>query len=140
MRRRGLNVGTVMDPGIAEFERMAAQHWQGLDQEWLGGWLLRAAGGFTGRANSVLPGGDPERPAGQAVDEVVAWYAARGLEPLIAIHGRPGDPPGPLETLLAGRGWIKRSGPAVVMTADIAAIAALPRRAEVSYAGEPDEH
>jgi N-acetylglutamate synthase len=128
-----------MDPGIAEFERMATLHWQGIEQEWLGGWLLRAAGGFTGRANSALPAGDPGRPAEQAVTEVVAWYTERGLGPLIAIHDRPGDPPGPLETLLDERGWIKRGGAALVMTADTGTIAALPGRHEIGFADEPDE-
>ncbi|HEX4060456.1 MAG TPA: GNAT family N-acetyltransferase [Streptosporangiaceae bacterium] len=128
-----------MDPEIAAFERTATLHWQGIDQEWLGGWLLRAAGGFTGRANSVLPAGDPGRPADQAIAEVTAWYAARGLGPLIAVHDRPGDPPGPLETRLAERGWTMRYGPALVMTAHTATIAALPQRHEVGFAGEPDE-
>jgi ribosomal protein S18 acetylase RimI-like enzyme len=128
-----------MEPGIAEFERMATQHWRGLTQEWLGGWLLRAAGGFTGRANSALPLGDPGRPAERAIAEVVAWYTARGLNPLIAIHDRFGDPQGELETLLDERGWTKRHAPAIVMTADTKPIAALPQRHEVGFAAEPDE-
>ena len=33
--------------------------WPPLERGELGGWMLRAAGGFTGRANSVLPLGDP---------------------------------------------------------------------------------
>lgn len=45
------------DPGIQALERDAARHWQAPDTEPLGEWLLRAAGGFTGRANSALPQG-----------------------------------------------------------------------------------
>ena len=41
---------------------MAAAHWRGTEEEWLGEWLLRAADGFTGRANSALPLGDPGLP------------------------------------------------------------------------------
>ena len=51
----------------------------------LGSWLLRADGGFTGRANSALPLGDPGLPLAGAVDEVEAWYRARGLPPMIVI-------------------------------------------------------
>lgn len=65
----------------AELERIAALGWPGLEQERLGEWLLRASGGFTGRGNSVLPVGDPGRPLGLAIDEVVQWYRGRGLPP-----------------------------------------------------------
>ena len=47
----------------------------------LGSWLLRADGGFTGRANSALPLGDPGLPLAGAVDEVEAWYRAAGCHP-----------------------------------------------------------
>ena len=45
----------------------AALHWQAPEQERLGDWLLRAAEGFTGRANSALPLGDPGSPLPEAV-------------------------------------------------------------------------
>ncbi len=50
---------------IIDLERVAAGHWRGTEEEWLGGWLLRAAEGFTGRANSALPLGDPGAAVGQ---------------------------------------------------------------------------
>ena len=81
-----------MDPWVSAFERMSARHWQGTEQAHLGGWLLRAGGGFTGRANSALPLGEPGRPAERAVDEVEAWYWRRGLKPMIVIAtGLGGD-------------------------------------------------
>ena len=64
---------------------MAAEHWQGAEQSRLGGWVLRAAGGFTGRANSALPLGDPGMPAERAVAEVQAWYCRRRLPAMIVI-------------------------------------------------------
>lgn len=56
---------------ITELEHIAARHWRGTEEDRLGGWLLRAADGFTGRANSALPHGDPghaaRRPGGRRV-------------------------------------------------------------------------
>ncbi len=63
----------------AELARVCARAWQPLESERLGDWELRAAGGFTRRANSVLPLGDPGRPLDEALAYVRQWYAARGL-------------------------------------------------------------
>ncbi|MGH3154976.1 MAG: GNAT family N-acetyltransferase, partial [Streptosporangiaceae bacterium] len=119
--------------------RMAALHWQGVEQERLGGWLLRAADGFTGRANSVLPVGDPGLPAEAALAKVVAWYRERGLSALVALPAGFGDPPDALEALLAESGWSLRSSPAIVMTARTEVIAGLPCEHEIGFADEPDE-
>jgi GNAT superfamily N-acetyltransferase len=70
---------------MTDLERVAAAHWRGTEEEWLGGWLLRAAGGFTGRANSALPLGDPGRPLDAALAVVTRWYRERGLPPMIAV-------------------------------------------------------
>lgn len=60
-------------------EEVAALGWPAPDSTWLGRWLLRAAQGWTGRANSVLPLGDPGAPVGEAVEVVQRWYAERDL-------------------------------------------------------------
>jgi GNAT superfamily N-acetyltransferase len=74
-------------------ETVMARHWVAPDTSHVGGWLLRAAGGFTNRANSALPLGDPGRPPADAVAAVVAWYDARGLPPCAAAPApREGDP------------------------------------------------
>ncbi|MEV0449583.1 GNAT family N-acetyltransferase [Streptomyces sp. NPDC050600] len=62
-----------------ELARATARAWQPLESEPLGEWTLRAAGGFTRRANSALPLGDPGLPLDAALDRVREWYAARGL-------------------------------------------------------------
>lgn len=112
---------------------MAARHWRGTEEEWLGDWLLRAAEGFTGRANSALPLGDPGLPPDAAVAAVTEWYRARGLPPMIAVptpatpdspglSSAPGQALSPGEALdldLARRGWPVRSSPAFVMLADL---------------------
>ncbi|MGW2815015.1 GNAT family N-acetyltransferase [Streptomyces sp. NPDC001415] len=66
----------------ASFEELApvlARAWQPVESEPLGEWTLRAAAGFTRRANSVLPLGDPGLPLPDALSCVRDWYAARGL-------------------------------------------------------------
>jgi N-acetylglutamate synthase len=58
---------------------VCAAGWQAPVEEQLGDWLLRAASGFTGRANSVLPVGDPGMPLGDALERVADFYARAGL-------------------------------------------------------------
>ncbi|MFI5753687.1 GNAT family N-acetyltransferase [Streptomyces sp. NPDC051569] len=62
-----------------ELTRAGARAWQPVESEPLGGWRLRAASGFTRRANSVLPLGDPGVELDQALTRVRRWYEDRGL-------------------------------------------------------------
>ncbi len=64
---------------FSELTRVTARAWQPVESEWLGGWELRASSGFTRRANSVLPLGDPGLPLDEALARVRRWYAARNL-------------------------------------------------------------
>jgi hypothetical protein len=123
------------DPRVESLERAAARHWQAPDTEPLGEWRLRAAAGFTGRANSALPLGDPGCPVPAAVTAVEQWYRRRDLRPMIVLPRGTG--PDQLENHLNERRWLPRSGPAFVMLADIAALPASP--ADVEFAPEPDE-
>jgi N-acetylglutamate synthase len=130
---------------MLELERMAAAHWRGTEEEWLGEWLLRAADGFTGRANSALPLGDPGLPLEAALDYVTGWYRARGLPAVMAVPlPLPADdaPAAGLDAELTVRGWATRPGPAFVMVADLPLAAAgggLPAGAVVAADAEPDD-
>ncbi|KFG73872.1 GNAT family N-acetyltransferase [Streptomyces mutabilis] len=62
-----------------ELARVASRAWRPVESEWLGEWELRASGGFTRRANSALPLGDPGRPLDDALTAVRRWYGDRGL-------------------------------------------------------------
>lgn len=68
---------------IVELEEAAALGWPALETERLGDWLLRAAEGWTRRANSALVLGDPGVP--DALDRVQVWYAERDLPAWLAI-------------------------------------------------------
>ncbi|WP_406383716.1 GNAT family N-acetyltransferase [Streptomyces sp. NBC_01618] len=66
----------------ASFDELApvcARAWPPVESEPLGDWRLRAAGGFTRRANSVLPLGDPGMPLDEALGRVRRWYGEREL-------------------------------------------------------------
>lgn len=102
--------------GVADLERLAARGWRGSEEEPLGGWLLRAGGGFTGRANTVLVTGDPGRSLPEAVGAVAAWYGARGLRPGAAL---PGVQSRPADAAFAAAGWA-RDEDVLVLTAPLA--------------------
>ncbi len=69
----------------AELAHVSARAWQPAEREPLGEWELRAASGFTRRANSVLPLGSPGMPLDEALTAVRGWYAARGLPAYIQL-------------------------------------------------------
>jgi ribosomal protein S18 acetylase RimI-like enzyme len=106
---------------IREMEARAARTWPAEENVPLNGWLLRASGGVTKRANSVLTAGDGPRGSGW-LEEIEAFYKARGLTP--AFHVTEGSPPH-LDGVLARHGYAKEA-PCVLMTAraDMAAAAA----------------
>lgn len=129
-----------MSVTIAELETAAALGWRAPEEEALGGWLLRAAGGFTGRANSALATGDPGMSLDAALSRVRAWYAARGLPPMVAVPHPLGHPGGSdLDRFLDRQGWGTRSGPAVVMTAATAEAARIGPAGEAELRPEPDQ-
>jgi ribosomal protein S18 acetylase RimI-like enzyme len=122
----------VSPDDVAALELLAAGTWRGLEEEALGNWLLRAAGGFTGRANSALVVGRPPGPLADGVDAVTAWYDARGLRPRAQIPLPGGED---ADAAFAAAGW-SRDEDVLVLTAPLRR----PRPAvPVDLAGEPDD-
>ena len=76
---------TVARTSADELFAIAAECWGYLESEPLDGWELRAGAGFTNRANSAWPLGPLRRPMPQALGEVHAWYAERGLTPQVQV-------------------------------------------------------
>lgn len=68
---------------VAALEHAADEAWPAPTRAGLGDWLLRSADGWTGRANSALPVGDPDRPLPAAIDAVQRWYADLGRPALV---------------------------------------------------------
>ncbi|MCI3924845.1 GNAT family N-acetyltransferase [Paenibacillus sp. TRM 82003] len=141
-RRRGAAHEAV---GVDELEAVVAEHWRPDERVDLGGWRLRAAGGFTGRANSALAIGSPGVPLDGAVAAVEDFYDRRGLPPRVAVPhpaGAPLDSPA-VAGELAARGWAVDT-PTLVLTAALRALPAaadapLPAGCSVASTPEPDE-
>lgn len=116
-----------------DLERLAARTWRGLEEEPFGDWLLRASGGFTGRANSALVVGDPPLPLPEAIAAVAHWYAARGLRPMAQVP-LPGAERADAAFAVAGWGTVED---VLVLTASLDGWAE-PQH-QVDLAPEPDD-
>ncbi|SCL65660.1 Acetyltransferase (GNAT) family protein [Micromonospora citrea] len=103
---------------VVELELAADEAWPAAVRGRLGGWLLRAADGWTGRANSALPVGDPDRPLPAALDAVERWYADLGLPAMV---NTPLPLAAPVGAELDARGWGARP-PVLVQTVPLAAL------------------
>jgi GNAT superfamily N-acetyltransferase len=134
---------------ITDLEAMTSLHWRAAETERLGGWLLRASEGFTGRANSVLPLGDPRTDPDRALQAVRTWYGRRGLPAKVSVAGPidsgvpdDGGPATEARAACLRAGWQPvPDGSAVVLTAPTAQLMrppALPDGLTVRLAAEPD--
>jgi ribosomal protein S18 acetylase RimI-like enzyme len=100
---------------IPALERLTARSWRGLEEAHYGDWLLRAGGGFTGRANSALVLGEPPEPLPEAVAFVERWYAHRGLRARAQVPLPGADR---ADDALAAAGWT-RDDDNLVLTAPL---------------------
>ncbi|MFF9086984.1 GNAT family N-acetyltransferase [Streptomyces sp. NPDC014991] len=125
----------------SELALVAARAWRPVESERLGEWELRAAvddapsgpgpatgprTGFTRRANSVLPLGDPGLPLDAALDAVRRWYGERGLPAYVQTATGAEGTQELLSAELERRGWTRE------VTAELwtAALAPVADRAE----------
>lgn len=90
-----------------ELARIAARGWRPVESERLGEWELRASSGFTRRANSVLPLGDPGLPLDEALAAVRRWYGERGLPAYIQTATGAAGTQEVLCAELEARGWTR---------------------------------
>ncbi|WP_123027061.1 N-acetylglutamate synthase, CG3035 family [Mycolicibacterium stellerae] len=102
---RALTAAPVRTSQIRATEHAAALAWPGTERQWLDGWLLRAAGGHTHRANSAVPLG--VEAGMDTVPAIVDWYAQRGQTPWLSLPDRlltlPKGQPAHLETVVMVR-------------------------------------
>lgn len=83
---RELSHTPVRASEIRALEHAAALAWPGIEQQWLGGWFVRAGRGATSRANSAVP----LDMSAQIADlpALVEWYRTRGLPAWLALPER----------------------------------------------------
>lgn len=122
---------------VARLEGLCADAWPALVDEPLGAWRLRAAGGFTGRANGALAVGDPGMPPADALAAVRAFAARHGIGP--RVHVPTGSP---WDRAVAGAGWVLESGHAAgaevaVLVGELEALASAGGPARASMDPEP---
>lgn len=129
-----------MTISIDELEQVAAEGWRATEQTPLGSWTLRAAEGFTGRANSALAVGDPGMPLPPAIEHVRQWYRTRGLPAIVSVAFPIGRPErSAVDRFLAERGWSVHHG-AILMTAAPGVVEPVSDAViSVNVASEPDD-
>jgi N-acetylglutamate synthase len=109
---------------VTRLESLCADAWPAQHERQLGGWRLRAASGWTGRANSALAIGDPGLPIPAALDAVRRFAADHGIGPRVqAPVGSPWD------RSVSQEGWVLETDHAAgsevsVMVVELAALAA----------------
>jgi GNAT superfamily N-acetyltransferase len=102
--------------GVTDLERIAAQGWQGTSTATVGDWLLRAGHGFTGRANSVLPLGEPGCPLDPALGQVDDFYRDHHLPTVFQLpEDAAGSGLAELDGELQRRGWESYNRTAVMI-------------------------
>ncbi|MFI5832485.1 GNAT family N-acetyltransferase [Micromonospora sp. NPDC051300] len=122
---------------VVALETAADEAWPAPVRGRLGDWRLRSSAGWTGRANSALPIGDPDRPLPEALDAVHRWYADHGQPAMV---NTPLPLAAPVGTELDTRGWTARP-PVLVQTVPLAALSAPadPDRPPVTLADTPTD-
>ncbi|MCE7083429.1 GNAT family N-acetyltransferase [Streptomyces sp. ST2-7A] len=128
-RRRG-----VPAAGLGELCAIAARGWPAPEEERIGDWLCRAAGGWTRRANSAVPLG----PGEPDIERISAWYERRGLPPRLAVTTGAAGAHEVTAAALAEAGW-SASGHAVTLVGSLAALADREPDHRVVVGDEPDE-
>jgi N-acetylglutamate synthase len=124
-------------PGVphvspADMQRVANAGWPARESEPLGDWLLRAHGGITGRANSVMAVGDPGMPLLEALERVTRWYAERGLPALVQLPEG-----GPVDADMERAGWAKQHVTIVQTAAIGATLDLIPSRPDLTGEVQP---
>lgn len=101
--RRHVVAARVVGPSTRsamELEAVSGRSWHALEEEWLGQWWLRAARGFTARANSVFALGDPGVALDDALELAGDWYRRRELPLRLRVVEN-----GSVDHELGRRGW-----------------------------------
>ena len=104
-----MQVANNPDSVLPDLETAMDAAWPAPDRHDAGGWVLRAAGGVTQRANSIWPrstSADPDLQRSQLA-EARSWYRSRRLPVIFQVFG--GGQAAGLDSLLDGEGFTRQS-------------------------------
>ena len=88
---------------VRRLEELALNALPALESERYDGWVLRAAGGYTGRANSASPLNRGELKTADKILYTEDWYRSRALPPMIRLT--PASQPPDLDMVLEQGGY-----------------------------------
>jgi N-acetylglutamate synthase len=118
---------------VARLERICSDAWPAVLTRPLGQWRLRAAGGFTGRANSALAVGDPGLAMPAALDRVCGFAAEHGLPPLVQVATGS-----PWHRAILANGWTRHDAHPAGSNVTVL-VAELPRLAAAPVSPDPEQ-
>jgi ribosomal protein S18 acetylase RimI-like enzyme len=120
-----------------DLQRVCSEGWPAPVREPLGEWELRAAAGFTGRANSALVAGSPGMALSEALEEVAAFYHRHHLPPRAQVVEDS-----VWDHAIADEGWRQMSGSrggALVMVAPLRMAPTNAAAVQVSVSTQVDD-
>ncbi|WP_300010236.1 GNAT family N-acetyltransferase [Pseudonocardia sp.] len=122
---------------VVHIEELCADAWPALVDTRLGAWRMRAAGGYTARANGTLALGDPGVALPVALDAVRTFAAANTIPPRVTVAaGSRWD------TAVSREGWVldvdHAAGPEAVVLVSGLADLARPVPPSITLPEEPD--
>lgn len=103
----GVPDSLMVEPELRVIEEKALNAWPGLQQVVCDGWMLRFAGGYTRRANAVIPLYEGQISAERKVGMCEERYAMRGLPTVFKML--PFARPAGLDRILHTRGYRKEA-------------------------------
>jgi N-acetylglutamate synthase len=118
---------------VARLERICSDAWPAVLTRPLGQWRLRAAGGFTGRANSALAVGDPGLAVPAALEQVRGFAAEHGLPPLVQVATGS-----PWHRAILASGWTRHDAHPAGANVTVL-VAELPRLAAATTSPDPEQ-
>ncbi|WP_437177238.1 GNAT family N-acetyltransferase [Arthrobacter globiformis] len=106
------------DAVLPDLEAVMDAAWPAPDREVSGGWVLRAAGGVTQRANSIWPRSEPQGTGDErlaALRDARSWYRGRRLPVIFQVFDTPGS--AALNAVLDAEGFTRQSETLVMVRA-----------------------
>ncbi len=101
---------------IRKLEEISMNAWPGVYVRFYDGWVMRCAGGYTNRANSILPLYESREDLMRKINDAELFCSSRGLQTIFKMTSI--SLPSELDRALEGKGYVERDR-AIVMTKEL---------------------